>query len=265
MIDWLIHMVSGKRVLWIFIEVRGSSKNTLRTILWLISFCAKHGVASSWASGAAQVDVIAAVKSRTPEGSELLHPKSGVLCVPKFLELLAFDFISCSYPQALVRLGDAAVPYLARAESRAKRVASERAKSQDTIWVSDLMCGLEWQPYLNHPWNTEEHVNLLESREVKTWTKSVIKRRKRGRAILLLDSKVSILCGRKGRSSSRKLNRVWVSTGALQVAGNLYPGMAYGRSASNRADASTRNYRIPPPSRSTLPGSCSRCAETTRL
>ena len=67
------------------------------------------------------------------ERPEALHDLSAAANIKHGTHLMQTEM------QALVRLGDAAVPYLARAESGAKRVAYERAKSQDSVWSSDLM------------------------------------------------------------------------------------------------------------------------------
>ena len=106
------------------------------------------------------------------------------------------------------------------------------------------------EPCMGFQWKEEEHINVLESRMTKVFTKYLMKNKKTSwRIFAFVDSKVSISCAIKGRARSTKLKKVWRGTGTLQVAGNIYAGYAHGRSKWNRGDAPTRKYPIPPPSR----------------
>ena len=68
------------------------------------------------------------------------------------------------------------------------------------------------------------------------------------RSVLLLDSKVAIGSGAKGRSSAAGLCFVWRGTNGLLLGGGLYPGFLHGRSKDNPADDPSRNTRLRGPS-----------------
>ena len=70
------------------------------------------------------------------------------------------------------------VPQIAEARSRADYEAAVRL---DRLWVSDSMNFIGWTPCLGFQWKGEEHVNVLESRMTKVFTKYFV-------VVLLWDS-----------------------------------------------------------------------------
>ena len=62
------------------------------------------------------------------------------------------------------------------------------------------------------------------------------------RALHLTDSQVALAVATKGRSSSKSLNRLLRKFAALQIAGGVWPLLAYVDSAKNPADGPSREY-----------------------
>ena len=101
-----------------------------------------------------------------------------------------------------------------------------------------------WRVGQSYPFEVEEHINLLEMRaliQTCEWRLRSLKRA-RARFLHLVDSQVVLAVSVKGRSSSRALNRLLGKYAALQLAGGLFPLLAWVESELNPADAPSRRH-----------------------
>ena len=99
-----------------------------------------------------------------------------------------------------------------------------------------------WYPLLAHPYQDQEHINILEVRAAfltLRW-RSRTAVRVGTRFFHLLDSQVAIAVLAKGRSSSWKLNQVLRRVGALTVAAGFLPAYGYFMSEWNPSDKGSR-------------------------
>lgn len=94
------------------------------------------------------------------------------------------------------------------------------------------------------PYRQEEHINILELRAIL----HTLEWRARGagfqkvRFLHLADSQICLAVLTKGRSSSRKLNRLLQKICALALALNVYPLWAWVESRLNPADGPSRRF-----------------------
>ena len=111
-----------------------------------------------------------------------------------------------------------------------------RASVSPTRWV--------WHVAHHWPFREQEHINVLELRSMIHTFEWRLRKSSFGgcRALHLCDSQVALSVAVKGRSSSRQLNRQLKRFAALQLAGGLYPLLAWVESAQNPADAPSRHY-----------------------
>ena len=91
------------------------------------------------------------------------------------------------------------------------------------------------------------HINCLESRTVKTLTKLACRTSPDTRIATLIDSRVTIGAGAKGRSSSTALNRIQQGSLGYVLGGGLYLGGLYAPTGIHRADDPTRRRAIRSP------------------
>eukprot|EP00435_Cladocopium_sp_Y103_P049740 s1238_g15.t1 len=101
-----------------------------------------------------------------------------------------------------------------------------------------------WHKAHSFPYTVAEHINILELRSLVHTFEWRLRRHQFGdcRAMHLTDSQVALAVGVKGRSSSRSLNRLLRKFAALQVAGGVWPLLAYVESGQNPADGPSREY-----------------------
>ena len=101
-----------------------------------------------------------------------------------------------------------------------------------------------WKVGQAYKWQRAEHINLLELRAILR----TLQWRARSAAfhscrfLHLSDSQICLAVLTKGRSSSRKINRILRKIAALCVALNLYPLWAWIASRLNPADGPSRKY-----------------------
>ena len=102
----------------------------------------------------------------------------------------------------------------------------------------------KWTVGSSYAWRKSEHINVLELRAVLNaleW-RSRSKRFRSKRFLHLSDSQVCLSVLTKGRSSSRKLNRILRRISALCLSLNLFPIYAWIASRLNPADEPSRRY-----------------------
>eukprot|EP00435_Cladocopium_sp_Y103_P027557 s438_g6.t2 len=101
-----------------------------------------------------------------------------------------------------------------------------------------------WHKAHSFPFTVAEHINILELRSLVHTFEWRLRRHQFGdcRAMHLTDSQVALAVGVKGRSSARSLNRLLRKFAALQVAGGIWPLLAYVESGQNPADGPSREY-----------------------
>ena len=92
------------------------------------------------------------------------------------------------------------------------------------------------------------HINCLESRTVKTLVKLAVRQHPNSRVATLIDSRVTLGAGAKGRSSSGALNRIQQGSLPYVLGGGLYIGGLYAPTDRHRADDPTRYRAVRPPS-----------------
>ena len=111
-----------------------------------------------------------------------------------------------------------------------------RAGVSPTRWV--------WHVAHHWPFKQQERINVLELRSLIHTFEWRLRKSSFGdtRALHLTDSQVALSVAVKGRSSSKQLNRQLRRFTALQLAGGLYPLLAWVESALNPADAPSRFY-----------------------
>ena len=114
--------------------------------------------------------------------------------------------------------------------------AFPRASINPNKWI--------WHVAHHWPFLLEEHINLLEMRALIHTFEWRLRKSSFGdvRALHLTDSQVALSVAVKGRSSSRRLNLLLRRFAALQLAGGLYPLLAWVESELNPSDAPRRFY-----------------------
>ena len=101
-----------------------------------------------------------------------------------------------------------------------------------------------WHRSHSFPFQEGDHINVLELRALVHTFEWRLRSQAFGdcRALHLTDSQVALAVATKGRSSSKSLNRLLRKFAALQVAGGVWPLLAYVESAKNPADGPSREY-----------------------
>ena len=101
-----------------------------------------------------------------------------------------------------------------------------------------------WHVAHHWPFRHPEHINLLEMRALIKTFEWRCRNSNFGdvRALHLCDSQVVLSVSVKGRSSSRRLNKLLRKYAAVQLAGGIFPLVAWIESHLNPADAPSRHY-----------------------
>ena len=134
------------------------------------------------------------------------------------------------------------------ARALAKRAQLEDAleprKGWERPWVDALADHLPWQLERRWRWREPSHINLLEQRVVGAVAKRLLQQRQRGRFSLLVDSRVTLCSGAKGRSPSAALGRLWRRTLPYMLGGQLYFGFLFVPSRKNPSDPPSRERPV---------------------
>ena len=103
----------------------------------------------------------------------------------------------------------------------------------DKPWVNVLADHAPWKVDRKWRWRQPSHINLLEQRTVHALVKEQLHRRRRGRLLVLVDSRVTLCSGAKGRSPSLALGSLWRRTLPWLLGGRLLLGMFFVPSRKN--------------------------------
>ncbi len=120
---------------------------------------------------------------------------------------------------------------------------------KDPEWITELCETLPFRELFRYKFVRSGHINVNEARTYKTWLKSMAKTSPDSRFIGILDSRVTLGAGAKGRSSSFSISRVLQGTLGYVIGGGLYPGGLHCYSKHNRADEPSRNKDVRGPSK----------------
>ncbi len=103
-----------------------------------------------------------------------------------------------------------------------------------------------WQEKLSYPWKND-HINELETQAFIVMLRRRVLRaeRHRGRYLHVVDSAVTRGAVAKGRSTSRRINRLLRKVAALCLAADVHPLTAWTISRWNFADLAPRRMEAP--------------------
>ena len=119
-----------------------------------------------------------------------------------------------------------------------------RVDGKESVVVNDLLMTGGWTVVRQWFWKGSAHINLLETSVFISVLREAVVRRPGCRLVGILDSGVAIGALAKGRSSSRALQPYLRKGAALQIAGNLYPGLCFGPTRLNVADDPSRGVAL---------------------
>ena len=133
------------------------------------------------------------------------------------------------------------------------RPSTEEKKSGlESLVVNDLLCARPWKAGPAWSWDRPEHINVLEARAYLKVLRDLAAEGGDLRYTHVVDSSVTLGAAAKGRSSTRALRGLLLRNAALQIAGGLYPTVAFGPTRLNVADDPTRNVRLRAPCKHSL-------------
>ena len=113
--------------------------------------------------------------------------------------------------------------------------------------VQSLLRGMTWQTQRIMRWKRSAHINLLEGASERLLLKDLSRRRMSGRLNVVEDSRVTILSGAKGRSSSDGVRCQLSLSLPWHLSGGFFVGRHYGPTRLMPADHPTRGRPVPPP------------------
>ena len=160
--------------------------------------------------------------------------------------------IEGSYTKPSAIYTDALALHLAQAFRLALRkldadtLLEPEVEGHETIMSNDLMLTSKWEVVRSWFWKRLGHINVLEMSSAVSNLVSVGKQHSSVRFCSLVDSAVCRGAFCKGRSSPRALQPLLRKTGAVCVAGDLYPGWIYSPTRLNCADDPTRQVPLRP-------------------
>ena len=115
---------------------------------------------------------------------------------------------------------------------------------------NDLLVSGEWKVENQWAWNVPCHINVQETSSVYKLLKQAALCHPSSRFSVVMDSNVGLSALVKGRSPSHGLRKVLRRSGAVTVAGGLYPAYHFGPTRINIADCPTRDNELPVPCQS---------------
>ncbi len=113
--------------------------------------------------------------------------------------------------------------------------------------INLLLDSLPWKEERRWLRRHEDHINVLEQRALAALLKERVRRRQRGKFSFILDSRVTLCAGSKGRPSSKILSRRWRGTLPILLGGRLHPSYHLGPTRKNTTDPPSRQRPVRPP------------------
>lgn len=110
-----------------------------------------------------------------------------------------------------------------------------------------LACGLHYREEWRCPHAKKRHINYTELGGFLKEESRLSRRYASARVLYGIDSQVSLGAIVKGRSASKSLNKLLQRSIPVMIGSDLYSGVGFFPSSTNRADAPTRNAVPPPP------------------
>ena len=120
-------------------------------------------------------------------------------------------------------------------------------------WVNAVSRAGGWTVLDEWTWDKGGHINILEMKTERRLIMALCRAGITGRVNCLQDSRVTILSGAKGRSSSRAVRAQLCLSMPYHIGGNLYVGRHYVPSKLMTADDPSRGVMLRPPT-ADLPG-----------
>lgn len=146
-------------------------------------------------------------------------------------------------------LGDA---LLCRAREEAD-VFPKRSQGESVV-VNDILSSGRWKVKRDWFWKKRSHINLLEASVVTSLQKQLLKERRSGRHVVLVDSSVCKGAFSKGRSSSRALQSILKRSACLQIVGSQYLSFCFAPTRLNVPDDPTRGVPLREPAERSILG-----------
>ena len=119
-------------------------------------------------------------------------------------------------------------------------LSSSRPAHQPPRWIADLGHCLHWKTIIQYRFRQLNHINVNEELSYRSLVKNLAKTNANSRFGVLLDSRVTIGCNAKGRSSSATMNHYMCSCLPCVLGGNLYPALFHVGTHDNVADDPSR-------------------------
>lgn len=126
--------------------------------------------------------------------------------------------------------------------------STQRPFSTPARWVGQLGRSLRWQKLLQYEFKRPNHINVNENLSYRSLLKHAAKTYPHSRFCAMLDSRVTIGCNAKGRSSSKQLNFYLASAVPYIIGGDLYPFLIHLGTHDNASDDISRFLRLRGPS-----------------
>lgn len=100
----------------------------------------------------------------------------------------------------------------------------------------------KWKTAISYRWEGKERIDILEGEAVVLGLQWYLRKGQAEghRVVFLVDNQTPIGAMRKGRSSSKRLNKICRKVASLVLAGDLYVDYYYMRIADNPADGPSR-------------------------
>ena len=133
---------------------------------------------------------------------------------------------------------DAAPPEFAKKDL--ELVAKDPDVRGERIWVNELLRSIPWRPRLSRPVPGSTHINVREARVALGCIAHAGRQRFSSRVLAVVDSRVAIGAGGKGRSASRPLNRELRHALPELIGADTYPGFIFGPTRLQPADDGSR-------------------------
>ncbi|CAE7454060.1 SUF4 [Symbiodinium sp. CCMP2592] len=119
-------------------------------------------------------------------------------------------------------------------------VGLRRPPFEPPRWIGDLGCCMHWKTLIQYRFKRLNHINVNEELAYRSLLKHVAKTSPGCRFGVLLDSRVTIGCNAKGRSSSASLNFFLSTSLPYILGGDLYPCLFHVGTGENCSDDPSR-------------------------